>query len=604
MRQLRCASRPCVSRRAGSHGHALLHQWMRAGPRHRGQKRHVIASMDAKSVQAARSALSRPRALRRPSTSRYHGIERVDEYAWLRADNWQEVMRDPAVLDPEIRAYLEAENAYSKAVMADTAQLQAKLFAEMKGRIKEDDAGVPAPDGAFAYYSRYVAGGQHPLFCRMPRARRRGADPARRQRARQAARLFPHRRRHPQPRPQAIAYAVDTKGSEFYTVNIIEAATGALLESRIADTATDRWNGRPTAGRCSTCGSTTTIALAACCGMRSAPRPADALIHEEADPGFFLGLGATQSRRFLLLSVHDHETAEISLIDAADPLSAAAARRAARARARLRGRSSRRTADHPHQFRAAPRISIVEAPVATPGREHWREIVPHKPGRLILDVVAFKDHLVRLEREDGLPRIVVRRFADGDEHAIAFDEEAYSLGISDGYEFDTTTLALHLFVDDDAGAGLRLRHEHARRACCARRRKCRAATIPPTTSRAASWRRRRTARRCRSRCSIARRRRSTARRPCSSTATAPTASPFRPASPPTALSLVDRGFVYAIAHVRGGKDKGYRWYTDGKREKKIEHLHRLHRRGRVPRRARLHLARPHRRAMAAPPAAC
>ena len=83
---------------------------------------------------------------------------------------------------------------------------------------------------------------------------------------------------------------------------------------------------------------------------------------------------------------------------------------------------------------------IVEAPVDAPGREHWREIEPHKPGRLILDVVAYKDFLVRLEREDGLPRIVVRRFADGEEHAIAFAEEAYSLGVSDGYEYDTPTL--------------------------------------------------------------------------------------------------------------------------------------------------------------------
>ena len=74
--------------------------------------------------------------------------------------------------------------------------------------------------------------------------------------------------------------------------------------------------------------------------------------------------------------------------------------------------------------------SIVEAPLRRAGRENWREIEPHRPGRLILDVVAYKDFLVRLEREDGLPRIVVRRFADGEEHEIAFDEEAYSLGLS------------------------------------------------------------------------------------------------------------------------------------------------------------------------------
>jgi oligopeptidase B len=86
-----------------------------------------------------------PRAARRPLSTIHHGITRVDDYAWLRAANWQAVMRDPAQLDPAIRAHLEAENGYAKALMADTEELQAQLFAEMKGRIKEDDASVPAP---------------------------------------------------------------------------------------------------------------------------------------------------------------------------------------------------------------------------------------------------------------------------------------------------------------------------------------------------------------------------------------------------------------------------------------------------------------------------
>src|SRR5262245_24686140 len=115
--------------------------------------------MNETTPQGSRPPANRPRALRRPSVSRHHGIERIDDYAWLRADNWQAVMRDPALLDPEIRTYLDAENAYSKAMLADTEPLQAKLFAEMKGRIKEDDSSVPSPDGPFAYYSRYVVGG-------------------------------------------------------------------------------------------------------------------------------------------------------------------------------------------------------------------------------------------------------------------------------------------------------------------------------------------------------------------------------------------------------------------------------------------------------------
>ena len=110
-----------------------------------------------------------PSASRRPKFSVQHGVELVDEYAWLRADNWQEVMRDPSVLDTEIRTYLEAENAYTEAALADTLELQQALFAEMKARIKEDDSSVPAPDGPYEYFMSYVTGGQYPRLCRRPR---------------------------------------------------------------------------------------------------------------------------------------------------------------------------------------------------------------------------------------------------------------------------------------------------------------------------------------------------------------------------------------------------------------------------------------------------
>ena len=127
--------------------------------------------MDAKLSGAG---ITPPRANRRPLASTHHGITRVDDYAWLRASNWQTVMRDPSVLDPEIRAYLDAENTYTAAVMDDTEALQQRLFAEMKGRIKEDDASVPAPDGPFSYYTRFVTGGQHPAVLPQAERRRRG----------------------------------------------------------------------------------------------------------------------------------------------------------------------------------------------------------------------------------------------------------------------------------------------------------------------------------------------------------------------------------------------------------------------------------------------
>jgi oligopeptidase B len=520
--------------------------------------------MDAKSPRAG---IVPPRALRQPFTTTRHGIVRVDDYAWLRASNWQAVMRDPDVLDPAIRTHLEAENAYGTAMLAGTETLQQALFAEMKGRIKEDDATVPAPDGAFAYYTRFVTGGQHPLFCRKPRV---GGEERLLIDGNTLARDHAYFRiaaaMH-SPDHRLIAYAVDTQGSEFFTIHIIEAETGALVNARIADNnGSFEW------------AADSRTLLYVWVDDEHRPRRVlrhdigsespDAILHEQPDPAFFLGLDATQSRRFLLLSVHDHETAEISLIDAADPS----------APPRL---VSPREPEHDYSVEhhgdrlviltnsdGAEDYRIVEAPLNNPGREHWREIKPHRPGRLILDVAVFKDHLVRLEREDGLPSIVVRRFADGAEHAIAFAEEAYALGMSPGYEYDTTTLRFTYssmttpaqVYDYDMDT---------------RERSLRKTQEIPSGHDPANYVTRRVM------------------APAKDGETVPVSLLYRkdtaldgtaplllygygaygmsiPAGFSTnALSLVDRGFVYAIAHIRGGKDRGYRWYKDGKREKKV-----------------------------------
>ena len=106
--------------------------------------------------------IAAPSTEKRPVSDTHHGITRVDEYAWLRADNWQDVFREPSLLDPDIRSHLEAENSYQAGLMADTAELRKKLFEEMKGRIKEDDSSVPMKDGPFAYGSSFKKGGEQP----------------------------------------------------------------------------------------------------------------------------------------------------------------------------------------------------------------------------------------------------------------------------------------------------------------------------------------------------------------------------------------------------------------------------------------------------------
>jgi oligopeptidase B len=412
-----------------------------------------------------------------------------------------------------------------------------------------------------------VTGGQQPIFCRR---RRREGDEQVLVDGNVLARDHAYFRiggvSH-SPDHTLVAYAVDTKGSEFFTVHVIEAATGKTIDTRILDNnGSFEW------------AADSRTLLYVWVDREHRPRrvlhhaigseKADVIVHEQADPAYFLSLGATQSRRFLLLSVHDHETAEVSLIDAADPLSAP----------RL---VSPREVEHDYSVEhhdnrliiltnsdGAEDFRIVEAPLASPGPEHWREIEPHRPGRLILDVVAFKHHLVRLERENGLPRIVVRRFADGTEHAIRFDEEAYALGISPGFEYDTPTLR-YTYSSMTTPAQV-FDYDMESRARDLRKTQ----EVPSGHDPAAYVTRRVMA-------------------PAKDGETVPVSLLYRKATPldgtaplllygygaygmaipagfsTNALSLVDRGFVYAIAHVRGGKDKGYRWYREGKRDRKV-----------------------------------
>ena len=125
--------------------------------------------MDTASKKPFAHLPAAPVAPKKPVSDSRHGIERVDDYAWFRADNWQAMFKDPSILDPEIRKHLEAENAYMEAAMGDTADLQKVLFAEMRGRIKEDDSSVPMKDGPFAYGTLYVTGGEQPHYFRTPR---------------------------------------------------------------------------------------------------------------------------------------------------------------------------------------------------------------------------------------------------------------------------------------------------------------------------------------------------------------------------------------------------------------------------------------------------
>jgi oligopeptidase B len=509
-----------------------------------------------------------PRAARRPNVTTWHDVELVDDYAWLKAENWQDVMREPAVLDPEIRAYLDAENAYCEAQLSETRTLQEDLFREMRGRLKEDDSSVPAPDGPFAYYSSFVAGGQYPLVCRC--ARSGGAETVLLDGNVEAEGKpywdlggFQH-----SPDHRLLAYASDDKGSELYTIRVRDLATGQDLPDSIPDTR----------GGVVWANDSKTLfyvrldehhrPLLVYRHVVGTPVEDDVLVYAEKDIGFYVAISSTQSAKFVLIDAHDHQTSETHHIDADSPFDVP---RVVEPRNIGHEYSIEHHGDKliiTTNSEDAEDFRIVEAPVSAPGMANWRELIPHRPGCLLLDTILYRHHMLRLERENGLPRIVVRRLSDGAEHIISFPEEAYSLGISAGYEFDTTTT--RFVYSSMTTPAETYDYDMETRARTLRKRQ-----QVPSGHNAADYVTRRLY------------------APAPDGETVPVSILYHKDTPldgsapvllygygaygisipasfsTTRLSLVDRGFIYAIAHIRGGKDKGYHWYKDGKLAHKL-----------------------------------
>lgn len=503
-----------------------------------------------------------------------HGAVLRDDYAWLRAENWKEVLRDPDTLPPAIARHLRAENSYCRKLMEPTRELQRDLIKEMRGRIKEDDSSVPEPDGPFLYYTRYRKGGEHPLVCRRPR----DAQPGRSGRAGEQVLLdadalskgkdyFDLGDAEHSPDHTLLAWSSDEAGSELHGIRVRNLATGQDLDDRVEDS-----TGEIVWARDSRAFAYVRLDAdhrPSCVYLHrlGTSQTEDVLLHEEADAGMFVDIDQTQSGRFLLISIGDHETSEIRLLDlaAAETEPRLVAPRQVGRQYRVEHHGDEliilTNADEAEDFK------IVRAPLDNPAPAQWIDLVPHRGGRLILSHLCLQGRLIRLEREDGLPRIVIHDLASGEERSIAFDEEAYGLGLDAGYEFETQTLRFIYAsmarpaetYDYDMATGERVllkRQEvpsgHDPAAYRVRRI---FATAPDGQQVPVSLLHR-------------------ADTPLDGSApcllygygaygSAMSASfRIRP------LSLVDRGFVYAIAHVRGGTDKGWRWYLDGKKDKK------------------------------------
>jgi oligopeptidase B len=497
------------------------------------------------------STLQPPIARRIPHETTMHGETLVDPYYWLRDRS-----------NPEVIAYLNAENDYLVQVMRHTQPLQEKLYAEMRGRIQEIDCSVPAKRGEYYYYSRMEAGRQYPICCR-----KRGLDGQEellldQNQLAEGHGYFNLGVYKVSPNQQMLAYSIDTSGAEMYTLFVKDLATGALLP----DQALNTYYGVEWAN------DNRTIFYSV---LDEAKRPyklfrhtvgtdssQDALAYHEVDQAFHLNLAKTRSNAYLLIVLESTNTTEVRFAPADHPAAEFAV-----VQQRTHG-IEYAVAHHGDRFLIvtndqARNFKLVEAPIATPCREYWRDLIPHRPAVLIDGIDTFRDYLTIYERENGLKRIRVARPDGGEVGYVPFPEPVYTFTPGPNEEFDTATLRFTYtslvtpdsVIDYDMRAGTWELKKQAEIPSGYDPSLYQSERVFATAADGA-----------RVPISLVYKK-GLARdgyNPMLLYGYGAYGYTIEPNFSANRLSLLDRGFIFGIAHIRGGSDLGRAWYDEGK----------------------------------------
>ncbi len=390
----------------------------------------VPSSSPAPSSRDSETTPSPPVAYENPTETALHGDRRVDPYQWLREKE-----------APRVRAYLEAENAYTEAVMEPTRELRSSLYDELVGRIQETDSSVPYLELGDYHYVRTEEGKQYSIYCR-----RRGSVEAPEEILLDLNQLAASESYMSlgyyglTDDGRLMAYSTDVTGFREYTLYIKNLETGELLPERIEKTSDHVWAGddrtllytvedeakRPYRVYRRVVGS-------------AAP---DELIYEESDERFRVHVWRSRSLAYVFFAAQSHTTTEVRFAPADRPEGPWSL---------IAPRSPDHEYDVGHRGdrfyirtnRDGRNFSLVEAPIAAPGPDSWQTVVPHRDDVMLEWVDLFEDHYALLEREDGLPEIRVVDFASGEQHRIELPEPAYSVVPSDNRHFETHVLRFH-----------------------------------------------------------------------------------------------------------------------------------------------------------------
>ncbi len=495
---------------------------------------------------------------KRPVSRELFGEQLVDDYAWLRE-------RD----DPEVRTLLEAETRHAEALLGQrTGDLRAKLYGELRGRIREDDCSVPCKEGPWLYYSRTEIGDEYARHCRRPYGSEDNQGEQVYLDENQLAaehEYFDLASLEISPNHRYCAYAFDVDGDEIYSVRILDLETGELLEDQLEG-----------CGRSLAWADDQTLFHTR---LDDALRPWQAVRHrlgarvdedvcvwQEDDGKFYLGLQRTRSQAFVVLVAASQITSEVWLIPTADPeaspISVAPRREGVELAVAHRGESLFVLHNDGARNFAVDLITL-------PGREGPppRTFISHREDVLIEDLDVFADHLVVWERFEGLPRVRVVSLDGHGEHLIEFPDPTYSVWSDANPEFHSKTLRLgytSLTTPDSI-----YDYEMDTRTLNLRKRTTVVGGHEPANYRSArTWARAADGERVPIslvwRAGPGEHERPTGPRPLLLEGYGAYGLTLDPSFSSARLSLLDRGIVVALAHVRGGGELGRHWYDAGK----------------------------------------
>ncbi len=358
-----------------------------------------------------------------------HGHTRIDNYYWLKNRE-----------DSTVVNYLAAENKYLDTMLAHTRPLQEKLFNEMKSRIKEDDSSVPYKRDDYYYYTRYVEGGEYPIYCRKKGSLEADEEIIADGNAIGKGQSYFNFFISTSPDHTLAAIVMDTIGRNFYTVKFKNLTTGKYLADKIPDTRGGYvWTNDNTTMYYSVPHPKTLRNYLIKRHQLSTPATSDPIVYQENDETLDCGISKTRSKEYFIISSSRTDASFSQYLSATKP------------RKPIRIQELKENVEYSVDHTGgdnfyiytnlnASNYRLVQTPISSPQQENWKDVIPHRENVFLQDVEFFKDFLVLEEMKAGLVTIRLRKWSDNTEHTIDFGEPAYYAGIGNNPDFNSNII--------------------------------------------------------------------------------------------------------------------------------------------------------------------